>query len=156
MVAISVWNDAEWQQLAEAMELDAATRERFAKQAARLADPDGLEAQVGAWTRQHTREDVEQRLQARGVEAVAVMDFADLHDDPQLEARQHFVTLPHPVAGEWLFERNGFRLDASPGGYAAACPTLGQHADEILRDLLGLPEAEIERLRAEGGVESEG
>ena len=121
---------------------------------ARLADEDALEALISEWTRQHTREQVEETLQARGLEAVAVKDFGDLHEDPQLAAREYFLTLPHPVCGEWLFERNGFRLQDSPSGYAKACPVLGEHTEEILRDQLRLSEAEVAAFLASGGVET--
>jgi len=153
-VALSVWSDAEWQQLAEAMEFDAATRERFATREARLTDEDGLESRISQWTRQHSREEVEEILQARGIEAVAVKDFGDLHEDPQLAAREHFLGLPHPVCGEWLFERNGFRLQGSPSGYAKACPVLGEHTEEILRDQLELSETEVAAFLASEGVET--
>ena len=154
-VALSVWNDAEWLQLAEAMKLDDAARARFAKLEARLADEDDLEALISGWTQQHSREEVETLLQDRGIEAVAVKDFGDLHEDPQLAAREHFLTLPHPVCGEWLFERNGFRLKDSPSGYQKACPVLGEHTEQILREQLGLSEPEVKACLASPGVETE-
>jgi len=153
-VALSVWSDAEWLELAAAMGLDAANRERFGKGEARLADEDALEALISEWTSQQTREQVEEILQARGLEAVAVKDFGDLNEDPQLAAREHLVTLPHPVCGEWLFERNGFRLQGSPSGYTKACPVLGEHTEEILRDVLRLSEVEVAAFLASEGVET--
>jgi formyl-CoA transferase len=44
------------------------------------------------------------------------------------------------------------RLSASPVGHAAAPPLLGQHTNEILRELLGLAEADLVQLRASGAV----
>ena len=93
-------------------------------------------------------------LQAAGIEAVPVNDFGDLNDDPQLAHRGHFETHTHPFLGPGLYERNGFRLAACPGGYDQAGPTLGQDNDWALREVLGLSDAEIEALRADrrGGV----
>ena len=152
-VAIAVFGDEDWARLADALELDSATRDRFATHSARMANEDALEALISDWTREQSREAVEETLQARGIEAVSVKDFADLHEDPQLAARGHFLTLPHPVCGEWLFERNSFRMSQSPSGYAKACPVLGEHTEEVLRDLLELPEDEVQAALASKGVE---
>ena len=153
-VTIAVWSDAEWRRLAEAMDLDAGTRERFATLEARRAEEDALESMISDWTRQRSREEVEALLQEMGIEAVAVKDLGDLHDDPQIAARKQFPTLPHPVCGEWLFERNGFLLQGSPSGYEKACPVLGEHTEEILRDQLELSETEIASFLASEGVET--
>jgi len=108
---------------------------------------------IEAWTRAHTRSEVAANLQALAIEAVPVLDFADLHDDPQLAHRGHFEPLTHPFLGPGLYERNGFRLAACPGGYDRAGPTLGQDNDWALREVLGLSDADIEALRESGAVE---
>jgi crotonobetainyl-CoA:carnitine CoA-transferase CaiB-like acyl-CoA transferase len=108
---------------------------------------------VESWTRVHTRAEVAERLQGAGIEAVPVYDFADLHDDPQLTYRGHFERLEHPFLGPGLYERNGFRLAACPGGYDRAGPTLGQDNDWALGEVLDLSNAEIDTLRTTGAVE---
>jgi crotonobetainyl-CoA:carnitine CoA-transferase CaiB-like acyl-CoA transferase len=118
---------------------------------ARLHDITGPD--VEAWTRTRTRAEVAMQLQGAGIEAVPVQDFGDLHDDPQLAHREHFVSLPHPVLGEAVYERNGFRLTGRSSGYDRAGPTLGQDNDWALGDVLGLGAAEIEALRSAGAVE---
>ncbi len=65
------------------------------------------------------------QLQALGIEAVPVNDFGDLHADPQVAAREHFVALTHPVMGDGLYERNGFRLSDAPSGYDRVRPDAG-------------------------------
>jgi len=108
---------------------------------------------VEAWTRTRRRAEVADTLQASGIEAVPVNDFGDLHDDPQLAHRGHFEPHTHPFLGPGLYERNGFRLAACPGGYDHAGPTLGQDNEWALREVLGLRESDIEALRATGAVE---
>ncbi len=108
---------------------------------------------VEAWTRGRRRIEVAEQLQAAGIEAVPVWDFGDLNDDPQLVHRGHFEPHTHPFLGVGLYERNGFRLGACPGGYDAASPTLGQDNDWALREVLGLSESDVEALRATGAVE---
>jgi crotonobetainyl-CoA:carnitine CoA-transferase CaiB-like acyl-CoA transferase len=108
---------------------------------------------VEAWTRTRRRFEVAEQLQAAGIEAVPVSDFGDLPDDPQLAHRGHFEAHTHPFLGAGLYERNGFRLAACPGGYEHAGPTLGHDNDWALREVLGLSDSEVEALRESGAVE---
>jgi crotonobetainyl-CoA:carnitine CoA-transferase CaiB-like acyl-CoA transferase len=149
-VTIACRTDDDWRVLASIIGADAS---RFATLAARKLHEDDVEAAVAAWTRTRTRADVAHQLQASGIEAVPVEDFADLHEDPQLALRQHFVPHSHAFLGPGLYERNGFRMSDAPGGYDQAGPTLGQDSEWVLRDLLGCTDAEIESLKAAGAVE---
>ena len=149
-VAIAVWTDAEWAVLAELIGLDDPS---LATARARLARVDDVEAKVGAWTRERTREEVAQQLQAAGIEAVPVLDFGDLNADPQLVHRGHFSVLEHPVLGACVYERNGFRLSDAASGYPHATPTLGQHTDSVLTELLGLASEEVNALREAGALD---
>ena len=75
--------------------------------------------------------------------------------DAQLAARGYFVPLPHAAVGTWPAERPPFRLSASdvhPGGVIRrGPPCLGEDTHAVLRDVLGMPEAEIAAL-ADAGV----
>ncbi|HET9730582.1 MAG TPA: CoA transferase, partial [Acidimicrobiia bacterium] len=108
---------------------------------------------IAAWTTTRTRAAVAAQLQALDIEAVPVQDFGDLHDDPQLTQRRHFEAHTHPVLGAGLYEHNGFRLESTTAGYDRAGPTLGQDTDWVMRELLGLTEADIKTLRESGAVE---
>ena len=120
---------------------------------ARLERVDEVEAALGAWTRTRTRADVAAQLQAAGIEAVPVADFADLHDDAQLAHRGHFVTLPHEVLGEYLYEHNGSRLGASRVAYPHANPTLGEHTERVLTEHLGVTADEVRALQDAGALD---
>jgi crotonobetainyl-CoA:carnitine CoA-transferase CaiB-like acyl-CoA transferase len=150
-VAIAVWTDEEWARLAGL--LDLGPFGALDTLAQRLAHQDELEAAIAAWTSERDATEVAELLQAIGIEAVPVNDFGDLHADPQLLERGHFVPLTHPVMGPGLYERNGFRLSGAPSGYDRTGPVLGADTDELLGALLGLDEDEIGKLRAEGAVE---
>ncbi|MCZ7526241.1 MAG: CoA transferase [Acidimicrobiia bacterium] len=149
-VDVAVWTDEEWERLAAIVGVadpDLATLDR------RRARVDEVEAAVAAWTSHRRREEVAETLQAAGIEAVPVADFGDLHDDPQLAHRGHFVPLTHPVMGPRLYERNGFRPSSAPSGYDRTGPTLGQDNDWVLSGLLGLDRDEIDRLAAGGALD---
>jgi crotonobetainyl-CoA:carnitine CoA-transferase CaiB-like acyl-CoA transferase len=149
-VALAIWTDDEWATLAEVIGIDDPA---LATLDARLARVDEVEAAVGTWTATRTRAEVAEALQARGIEAVPVQDFADVHHDPQLAARGHFLELEHPMMGRGLYERSGFRVGDAPAGYDRAGPTLGQDNDWVLGEILGLAADEQARLREAGAVE---
>jgi crotonobetainyl-CoA:carnitine CoA-transferase CaiB-like acyl-CoA transferase len=150
-VAIACWSDEEWHRLAGVI---GAAEPGWATLAQRKAREGDLEAAVAAWTRSRSRAEVAATLQSLGIEAVPVADFADLHDDPQLAHRGHWIAGDHPRMGPRVYERNGYRLPGDAGGYERAhSPLLGEDNDWVLRTLLGLPPQEIERLVEAGAVE---
>ncbi len=149
-VALACWDDDEWTRLAGVLGLDDPGLTTFAARQARIDD---VEAAVGAWTATRTRAEVAESLQALGLEAVPVQDFADVHGDPQLAARDHFVELEHPFLGPGLYEKDGFRLSDAACGYDRAGPTLGQDNAWVLGEILGLDEAEQQRLLEAGAVD---
>jgi crotonobetainyl-CoA:carnitine CoA-transferase CaiB-like acyl-CoA transferase len=149
-VAIACWTDDEWARLTGFLGFDDPS---LATLAARLERVDEVEAAVEAWTATRTREEIADLLQSAGIEAVAVQDFGDVHDDPQVAFREHFVPLGHPYMGDGLYELNGFRLHDAPGGYDRSGPTLGQDNDWVLGELLGLSTDERKTLEADGALD---
>jgi len=152
-VAIACWDDEAFGRLAGVMGLDGATAERWATVGARRTAVDEIEEQVASWTRPQDATEVAETLQAVGIEAVPVADLGDASVDPQLIHRGHFVSLTHPCMGRCGYERNGFRLSDAPAGYDRTSPTLGEHNEMVLGDILGLDRAERTRLLDEGVLE---
>jgi crotonobetainyl-CoA:carnitine CoA-transferase CaiB-like acyl-CoA transferase len=112
-----------------------------------------LDAVLARGTENRLAIDVAEELQAVGVEAVPVQDYGDVHADPQLARRGHFVPLTHPFLGDGFYERNGFRLSDAPSGYSRPGPTLGQDQDWVLGELLGLSDDEQAALAADGAFD---
>ncbi|MFN8041418.1 MAG: CoA transferase [Acidimicrobiales bacterium] len=152
-LALAVHDDEDWERLVEAAGAEAGLAPLGATATERRARVDDVEAAVAAWTACHDATELAERLQAAGLEAVPVADLGDCHDDPQLAHRDHLVALDHPVLGEGRYERNGFRLADGSGGYDRASPLLGQDAAWVLGELLGIGEADQQRLREAGAVE---
>lgn len=133
-VAIACWTDETWELLVHTV--------------------GAAPGAVGEWTARRSREEVAETLQALGIEAVPVQDFADLLVDPQLSHRGHFVTLDHPVMGPGPYERNGVRLSDAAAGYERPGPMLGEHNRLVLAEVIGLTPAQISELEASGAVET--
>jgi len=146
-VALACWTDDEWAILAGMIGVGDPS---LATLDARLARIDEVEAAVAAWTASRTRLEVAELLQAAGIEAVPVHDFGDLHADPQIAHRGHFVPLTHPITGPRPYQHNGFRIDGLESGYARPGPTLGQDNEWVQAEVLGLSDAERAQLRDAG------
>ncbi len=147
-VALAVHSDEEWDMLAG---LIGAPPGLTAEQ--RLADQDRIEQQVTTWTSKLTNAEAAQTLQAAGLDAHEVSDFADAHRHPQLVARHHFVPIEHPLMGVTTYEENGFRLSKSGGGISQPGPMIGQHTEHVLIDFLGLNPDEVTRLLEAGALD---
>jgi benzylsuccinate CoA-transferase BbsF subunit len=150
-IAIAVFSDAEWRLLRRLMGNPPFGQDpRFAKTAGRLEHADELDGHVAGWTRGHDARELMERLQRAGIEAGVVQDVEDLNRDPQLAHRGHFEELPHAHLGPMRFENYAIRLAESPPEIRTPGPSLGEHNREVLGGLLGLSDAEIERLAAAG------
>jgi len=91
-----------------------------------------------------------EQLEAVGVPCGPINNLDDVYSNPQVLARGIVNEVPHPTAGTVKLVRNPMRLSASPADNAVAPPLLGQHTDDIVRDLLGHSDDEIAALRAKG------
>jgi crotonobetainyl-CoA:carnitine CoA-transferase CaiB-like acyl-CoA transferase len=150
-IAIACWNDHEWLHLATILGLDPY---RFPDLNSRLAAQDDIERLVSEATRHRPADALAKQLQYAGIEAVPVADFEDLlHRDPQLQQRQHFVCIERPLTGESFYERNGFRLSASPSSFERPSPLLGQHTENILSTELAYDDTAIRALRDSGALD---
>jgi crotonobetainyl-CoA:carnitine CoA-transferase CaiB-like acyl-CoA transferase len=151
-VAIACWSDQDWARLAAVIGVRDPSLETFQARAGRVDEVEGM---VAAWTRSRSRREVAERLQADGIEAVPVADFADLHQDPQLAHREHWIRGRHPVLGPRWYERNGYRLPGDRGGFERAhSPLLGQDNEWLAREVLRLSDDEVARLVEEGAIET--
>jgi crotonobetainyl-CoA:carnitine CoA-transferase CaiB-like acyl-CoA transferase len=56
------------------------------------------------------------------------------------------VGMPHPTAGSVRLVGSPMKFSATPVEYRQAPPLLGEHTEEVLRDVLGMPPEEIRAL----------
>jgi crotonobetainyl-CoA:carnitine CoA-transferase CaiB-like acyl-CoA transferase len=73
-------------------------------------------------------------------------------DDPHVKERGMVTEMPHPTLGRLKVVNNPLRMSDTPASYDLPPPLLGQHTDAILREVLGMSEAEIASLKESQAV----
>lgn len=153
-IALGCTTDRMWQRFCKAVGRDdLANDERYATVAGRLEHRAELEAIVDSITRQYDRDELLAILDEGEVAAGPVYSIADIFEDPHYWAREAIIKVQDPVLGE-LFMPGVFpKLSETPGRVQhPGVPVVGQHNEEIYGGLLGLDDAELERLRAKGVI----
>jgi formyl-CoA transferase len=148
-VVIAVGNDAQYAKFCElAGRPDLAADPRYARNADRVRNRDELVPLLEAIVRARPVAFWTERLEAAGVPCGPINSIAEALADPQATARGLRVDLPHPAAGAVPLVGMPIRMSDSPPAYRRPPPLLGEHTDEVLRELAGLDAAEIAALRA--------
>jgi len=89
-------------------------------------------------------------LESVGVPAGPINDLKAVFEDPQVQAREMRINLPHPIAGTVSLVANPLRLSQTPVTYRSAPPPLGAQTREVLAELLAMSSAAIDALHAKG------
>jgi len=154
-VAIVCRSDDEWRAMTVAMKRpELAADPRFRSNEDRLAHEDELDRDVATWTSGLDAYEVMDTLQAAGVPCGVVQDARDkIERDPQLAHRGFLSKADHPEIGEHRFEGAIPRLTRTPGSVRRGAPLIGEHTEQVLREVLGMDGAEIEEVTASGACQ---
>ena len=154
-IALNVPDNIIWRRLCEAMgREDLIEDERANSGTARSANADFLHPIIEDWLAPMTRSEAVDCLNERGVPTGPVNTVEDIFADPQVRARGILMTVRDPDVGDIQFARTPPHLSSAPTLPTNAAPALGQHTRPILQDLLGYAPEEVDRLVAEGVVET--
>lgn len=148
-VALAVATDAQWEALRVALGEPAwAASPELANAAGRRAAHDEIDEHIRAWTGARTRKEAADTLLAAGVPAQECINAHTLYPNPQLAHRGFFQEFTHELVGELRYPGQPMSFSGLPRRLRREpAPMLGQHNEEILREELGLSDAEIEALR---------
>jgi crotonobetainyl-CoA:carnitine CoA-transferase CaiB-like acyl-CoA transferase len=151
-VIIGANNDQQFRRLCDcAGAPELATDERFATNAQRLKHRIELIDIISKLTRRHSTQYWVDGLEAAGLPCGPVNTIDQVFADPQVLHREMKISLAH-AAGELPLIGSPLKLSATPVSYRRSPPTLGQHTDEVLKDVLGLGDDERQALRKAGIV----
>ena len=163
-LVISIESDDEWVALCRAAGHDGwAQDQRFASVLGRAAHHDEIDRLIEGWTRDQDHYEAFHLLQRAGVKAAPVLNGKEVLFDRHFHERHHFDVVDQPHIGRRPVQRHlaakftsaslsaGDSFEASAQGSA---PTFGQHNREVLGGLLGMSDAEIDELEAQGVIAS--
>lgn len=146
-------NDAAWQRMAEALGAhELAADESYATARGRSARREELVAKLEPYFLKRSTMEWANIFDAAKVPCSPVQDVAQFLSHPQMEAMGMIHELEDDRGGKLRLCAPPIEMSATPPKPGHRPPDLGEHTDEILRTELGLDDAAIEALRAEGAI----
>jgi crotonobetainyl-CoA:carnitine CoA-transferase CaiB-like acyl-CoA transferase len=152
-IIVAVGNDGQFRKLVEVGgRPELADDERFATNPERVRHRDLLVPIVAEMIKTRGKREWIAALEAAGVPCGPINDLAEVFEEEQVRARGMRVEVPHPSGAMAPLVRNPIRMSATPPEVRSAPPTLGQHTDTVLREVLGYDEAAIAALRGKSVI----
>ena len=121
---------------------DLATDPKFATIESRRSHQGDMWEIIGEFALKHDKRDLMGILNELNVPCGPVMSTEDLANDEHVKLREMYVELDHPKRGKWYNIGMPIKLSASPANIERS-PMLGEHTEEILKEVLGWSDAEI-------------
>jgi crotonobetainyl-CoA:carnitine CoA-transferase CaiB-like acyl-CoA transferase len=125
---------------------------KFANTAARRTYQAETAAIIQGWTGERTKAEVVSTLAEGGVPAAPVNNVAEMVADPQIQAREMFVEVEHPIYGPVKITGTPLKLSETPGRVERLAPLPGEHNEEIFVGLLGHSKEDLARWQADGVI----
>ena len=146
--------DAVFARLCAAMgQPELATDARYATHLARGRHQKELDDRIAAWTATHSIAEVEALMVEHSVPAGRIFGAKDMLADPHFAARKSLVEVDSPRWGKFPMQNSFPRLSDTPSSIRRLAPaSVGADNAEVYRDLLGLDEADLTRLRAANAI----
>jgi formyl-CoA transferase len=108
-------------------------------------------AEIEKWTMTRDKMEIMATLNPLNVPCGPILSMRELAEEPALRATGTVVEVEHPERGKYLTVGNPIKLSDSPADVRRS-PLLGEHTVEILRNVLGLGDDEIEAARQQGAI----
>ena len=96
--------------------------------------------------------DVVNALAPNSVPVAPVYNIEQMLEDPHVKARESIIETEHITAGKVRSPQFPIKLSKSPADSSKPAPTLGQHNEEVLVNLLGYTKEQVDDLRKSGAI----
>lgn len=147
-VVVAAGNDVLWAKFCEVLgKEELINDERFATNPLRNENYDELRPLIAEAMVKKSTEEWLEILDKVGVPNGPINTIDKVLQDPQVIAREMIVEVEHPVAGKLKMPGVPIKLSDTPGSVRTPAPILGQHTEEILKELLGYNDEQIQKLR---------
>ena len=154
-LTVTITDDEQWRTLAELMAEGGAPvswpqEKRFTTAADRKRHEDELDKRLAEWTATRSRDLLAARLRRLAIPSAPVLNGGDLLSDTQLTSRGFWQWIDREHVGCQPNPSPPYRATASPPAVDFPAPTLGQHNRDVLQEILGLSDRDIEALAEQG------
>ena len=153
-IVIAVGNDPQFQRFCRDVigRPDLAEDARFKTNIGRIKDRAALIAEIAAEFIKHPRAAWLEKMDEAGIPAGQVRELPEVLNSPEVAARGMVQEVAMPDGTRVRFSGSPLNFSETPVRSATAPPTLGQHTDQVLSELLSLSADEITRLRDAGAI----
>ena len=135
-IVIAVGNDGQFAKFSEVLgRSELSSDERFATNPARVRNLSALTPVISDLLAQRDTAEWVQLLDAAGVPCGPINTIPEVFKDPQVLHREMLINIPHPTAGSVQMVASPMRFMEAPISYYRPPPLVGQHTQEILREL---------------------
>lgn len=152
-LAIACSSDELYRRLCDAMERpDLRDHPEFRTNQLRIDNRIAIEKIVNDWAIELDAADLLDVLHRFDIPAALVYDVEDMFRDEQYQAREAIIRVQTDDIGDLAMPGIIPKLSRTPGQVKHAGGPLGRDNDTIFREMLGLDESEIEKLRMDGVI----
>lgn len=152
-IAIITVTEDHWQGILETIgRPELKTDPRYQSNSERVKRIDEVDGLVESWTRTMQRDGAVQVLRKNRVPCAPVRNLREVIDDPHMHERGMLEEIDHPEMGRITVPTSPLRYHGADKVPTTPSPTVGQHNAEVYGGWLGLSEAEIASLKAEGVI----
>jgi formyl-CoA transferase len=127
------------------------THPDYARPAARLPRLSQIFERIEQWTMKHDKFEAMEILNRYDIPCGPILSMKEISEDKSLYDTGTLVEVEHPVRGKYITVGNPIKLSDSPADVVRS-PLLGEHTDEILRDVLGFDDNQVDRIRHSGAI----
>ena len=150
---VATFSDREYNRLADVLGHPEWKEDpRYSTNGARVKNRAEVKADVGAIIKTKTRAEWVDILNAATVSCGPIDTMADVEHNPQVAAREMIISMPDENGLPVRMMGSPFKFSDTPVTYRHAPPRMGAHTEEVLRSMLDMDDAEIEKLRAAGAL----
>jgi crotonobetainyl-CoA:carnitine CoA-transferase CaiB-like acyl-CoA transferase len=147
-IILAVGNDGQYAKFCKvANRPDLCDDPRFIKNADRVRHRAVLVPMLEEVLRTRTKSDWLQALENAKVPCGAINNLAEVFNDPHIQSRNMVTTWQHPASGPVELVSSPMKLSATPVRTDLPPPLLGEHTDDVLRELLALDDSALTQLR---------
>lgn len=147
-IMIAVGNDSLWTKFCSVIGMERLGKEQqYAKNSMRNERYLELRPIIAEPLMWKTTKEWQELLDLAGIPNGPINTIDKVLEDPQVIAREMIVDIDHPIAGKLQIPGIPIKLSNTPGKIRRPSPILGEHSEEILRELLGYTDEEIDALR---------